>query len=196
MSVPGKISTAEVAELADALASGASGSNPIGVQIPASAPSTKPAGTGLSQRFPRRVRSTVTALLIGFCATHVRRCHRSTERANQALKYTHDNDCSDDCSPGTKRALSLRLHPQIQALLSVEGRRRRERRARPGCVPEPRSVNGDCCYDANPATKGANGSALEGEDGSWICPARAWSSQGRRELGNLDPPFRSRAIRR
>src|SRR5687767_15150339 len=32
------VSTAEVAELADALASGASGSNPIGVQIPASAP--------------------------------------------------------------------------------------------------------------------------------------------------------------
>jgi hypothetical protein len=40
MSVPlsGKILTAEVAELADALASGASGSNLIGVQIPASAP--------------------------------------------------------------------------------------------------------------------------------------------------------------
>ena len=39
MSVPAlENSTAEVAELADALASGASGSNPIGVQIPASAP--------------------------------------------------------------------------------------------------------------------------------------------------------------
>ena len=40
MSVPlsGKILTAEVAELADALASGASGSNLIGVQIPTSAP--------------------------------------------------------------------------------------------------------------------------------------------------------------
>ena len=33
-----RLSDAEVAELADALASGASGSNPIGVQIPASAP--------------------------------------------------------------------------------------------------------------------------------------------------------------
>ena len=36
--LPDTISTAEVAELADALASGASGSNPIGVQITASAP--------------------------------------------------------------------------------------------------------------------------------------------------------------
>ena len=35
-------SHAEVAELADALASGASGSNPIGVQIPASAPFDSP----------------------------------------------------------------------------------------------------------------------------------------------------------
>ena len=43
-----RFTTAEVAELADALASGASGSNPIGVQIPASAPtfvpSTHPVG--------------------------------------------------------------------------------------------------------------------------------------------------------
>jgi hypothetical protein len=37
-SCPAKISTAEVAELADALASGASGRKLIGVQIPASAP--------------------------------------------------------------------------------------------------------------------------------------------------------------
>ena len=115
------------------------------------------------------------------CATLLPK-HR---KVKHALKYTHDNDCSDDCTPGTERALSLRFQTQIQALLSVEGRRRRERRARPGCVPESRSVNGVCCYDANPATKDANGSALEGEDGSWIYPARARSSQGRRELGNL-----------
>ena len=127
--------------------------------------------------------STVNRFLCDACATLPPK-HRKGEHA---LKYTHGNDCSDDCTPGTERALSLWLHTQIQALLSVEGRRRRELRARQGCVPGPRSVNGACGYDANPATKGANGSALEGEDGSWICPARAWASQGRRELGNLGP---------
>src|SRR4051812_588172 len=39
---------AEVAELADALASGASGRKVIGVQIPASAPSKEPVTTGIS----------------------------------------------------------------------------------------------------------------------------------------------------
>jgi hypothetical protein len=67
-----------------------------------------------------------------------------TEKVTYALKYTHENDCSDDCTPGTERALSLRLQTQIQALLSVEGRRRRKLRARQGCVPDPRSVDGVC----------------------------------------------------
>ena len=44
--------TAEVAELADALASGASGRKPIGVQIPASAP-VNLRGFALSPRDPR-----------------------------------------------------------------------------------------------------------------------------------------------
>ncbi len=112
-----------------------------------------------------------------------RSCHQATKRGEPRSEvHSKQNDCSDDCPPGTERALSLRLQTQIQALLFVERRGRGELGARPGCVRGPCSVNGVCCHDPDTATKSANGSALEGEDGSWLCPARAWSSQGRREL--------------
>ena len=67
MSVPpsGKISTAEVAELADALASGASGSNPIGVQIPASAPI-------FAHECPRRLPTIARSATVGPS------CHRTS----------------------------------------------------------------------------------------------------------------------
>ena len=91
----------------------------------------------------------------------------------QLVRYTLFNDCSDQCATGAQPALSLRLGPQIQTLLSREGRRTG------GCRPG-QSRSGSGCSIArgghvgsHTSTKAPDAPALEGDHFSWLRPAHA-----------------------
>ena len=66
---------------------------------------------------------------------------RPRHGSSASRTYTRFNDCSDQCTAGAQRTLSLRLGPQIQTLLSREGRREGQR-----CTGQSRS--GSACLVA------------------------------------------------
>jgi hypothetical protein len=121
------------------------------------------------------------------------RWRRCLER--QAVRYTRFNDGSDQCTTGAQSALPLRLGPQIQALLSREGRpaggcRTGQRRSRSGC-----SIVGSGCAGSHASPKTQDGAALEGDHVSRLRPAHADAPQGRRRLVALNiRPTASRVI--
>ena len=106
----------------------------------------------------------------------------------QLVRYTLFNDCSDQCATGAQPALSLRLGPQVQTLLSREGRRTG------GCRPG-QSRRGSGCSIARGGhvgshtnTKAPDAPALEGDHFSWLRPAHADATQGRWQLSEAIPP--------
>lgn len=109
------------------------------------------------------------------------------------VRYTLFNDRSDRCTTRPQRALSLRLGPQIQALLSREGRRKGECRT-------GQSRSGSACSivrgrhrDAQTGAKVTNGPALEGDLYSWLRPAPADATQGRWQLRSRAKVVENRA---
>src|SRR2546422_5595293 len=93
------------------------------------------------------------------------------------VSYTVFNECSDQCTTGTQPALSLRLGPKIQTLLSREGQRTGgcrsdQSRSRSGCsivrgghVGSPTSI------------KAPDAPAVEGDHLSWLRPSHADATQ-------------------
>jgi hypothetical protein len=97
------------------------------------------------------------------------------------------NDCSDRCTTRTQRALSLRIGPQIQTLLSWEGRRRggcRTGRSRSG---KTSAIVRRGQLDAQTRAKATTRPALEGDLDSWLHPAVADATQGRWGLSVARP---------
>ena len=96
------------------------------------------------------------------------------------------NDYSGQCTTWAKPALSLRLGPQIQTLLSRQGRptgscRAGQDRSRRGC-----SIARVGHVGYHPGTEAPNAPALEGDHFSWVRPAHADTTQGR-QLGTAAP---------
>ena len=99
------------------------------------------------------------------------------------VQYTRRNDCSDRSTPRTQRALSLRIGPQIQTLLSSEGRRKSGRRtgqSRSGKATG--SIVPGSQLDAETRAYPSNGSALESNLDSWLRAALAHATQNGRQL--------------
>ena len=90
------------------------------------------------------------------------------------VQYTRRNDCSDRSTPRTQRALSLRIGPQVQTLLSSERRRKSGRR--PGQSRSGKatgSIVPGSQLDAETRAYPSNGSALESNLDSWLRAALA-----------------------
>src|SRR2546427_11876393 len=104
------------------------------------------------------------------------------------VSYTVFNECSDQCTTGAQPALSLRLGPKIQTLLSREGRRTGgcrtgQSRSRSGC-----SIVRGGHVGSHTSTKAPDASALEGDYFSWLRPPHAGATQGRWQLSEVIPP--------
>ena len=110
------------------------------------------------------------------------------------IRYTLFNDGSDECTTGAQPALSLRLGPQIQTLLSREGRaggcRTGQSRSRNGC----RLARGGRA-DSHTITKAPDAPALEGDHVPRLRSEDAHAAQGRWKLSEVTPSTRS-ALRR
>jgi hypothetical protein len=108
------------------------------------------------------------------------------------VRYTPFNDCSDPCTTGAQPALSLRLGPQIQAVLSREGR------TAGGCgTGQSRGRSGGsagrgACAGSHAGTKAPDAPALEGDQFSRLRPADADATQGRRQLSTFTPAINVR----
>ena len=99
------------------------------------------------------------------------------------VQYTRRNDCSDRSTPRTQRALSLRIGPQIQTLLSSEGRRKSGRRTGPSRSGKAAgSIVPGSQLDAETRAYPSNGSALESNLDSWLRAALAHATQSGRQL--------------
>lgn len=99
------------------------------------------------------------------------------------LKIVHSfNDSFDPCTTGTQRALSLRLGPQVQALLSREGPRRRGRLTGHSCGGNARAIVGGSSVETQAAAKTPDEPALEGGEHARLHPTHADAAQSRREL--------------
>jgi hypothetical protein len=104
------------------------------------------------------------------------------------VRYTLFNEYSDQYKTGAQSALPLRLGPQIQTLLSREGRRTGgcrtgQSRNRSGC-----SIARGAHVDSRTSTKDPDAPALEGEHFSWLRPAHADATQGRWQLSEAIRP--------
>src|SRR5438093_3173091 len=113
-------------------------------------------------------------------------CQRSLSRTTLAWLYTLFNESSDQCTTGAQPALSLRLGPKIQTLLSREGRRTSgcrtgQSRSRSGC-----SIVRDGHVGSHTSTKAPDAPALEGDHFSRLCPSHADATQGRWQLSEAD----------
>jgi len=111
------------------------------------------------------------------------------------VRYTLVNDCSDQCTTGAQPALSLRLGPQIQTLLSREGRPTGGRRTGPSRGRHGCSIVRGGHVDSHTSTKASNAPALEGDHLSWLRPAHADATQGRWQLSEATRRIRSRFSR-
>jgi hypothetical protein len=108
------------------------------------------------------------------------------------------HDCSDESTPGAQRALPLRFWPQVQTLLSREGRGLGERgTGRSGCRRGCSDVRG---RDVGSSTyaKASDATALEDGHVTWVRRALAHATQGRWRLGRYpaDPLALNHAVRR
>src|SRR4029077_9815741 len=104
-------------------------------------------------------------------------------RASRRYSTLAVNDCSDECTARPQRALSLRLGPQIQTLLSREGRSRGSRGAGQGRRRSAALRDGRRRTDTH--TKASDGPALEGDLDSCFHPAPG-ATQGGRQLISPD----------
>lgn len=98
------------------------------------------------------------------------------------MRYTFFNDCSDRCTTRTQRALSLRFGPQIQTLLSCEGRRSGSCRAGKSRGRGACSIAGAIHIAARTGAEVTDGPTLEGDVDSWLRSAVADATQGRGQL--------------
>src|SRR5258706_11208840 len=117
------------------------------------------------------------------------RCYRARPPTNlrarafgAATRYTLINDCSDEGTARTQRTLSLRLRPQVQTLLSREGRATGGRRASEGRSRIGRATARSGTVGSGATTKAPDPPALEGEYLTGVHPTNADAPKGRRQL--------------
>jgi hypothetical protein len=104
------------------------------------------------------------------------------------------NDRSHRCTARAQRALSLRLGPQIQTLLSRERRPRGSGRTGKSRSRSSGSIVRRRGCDAHAGAKATNGPALEGDLYSWLRSALADATQGRWQLKRQAKPESSGSV--
>jgi hypothetical protein len=92
------------------------------------------------------------------------------------------NDCSDQCATWAQPALSLRLGPQVQTLLSREGRPTGGRGAGQSRGRRRGSAGPSGHAGSHASAKAGDAPALEGDHFSWLRPAHADATQSRWKL--------------
>ena len=131
--------------------------------------------------------SGITALELVRAVARTNRRHRmrvETRRRPSAAGGTlFFNDCPDQCTTWAQPALSLRLGPQVQTLLSREGRPTGGCRTGQSCSRSGCSTVRDGHVGSHTSTKAPDAPAVEGDHVSWLRPARADdATQGRWRL--------------
>ena len=99
-----------------------------------------------------------------------------------------NHDCLSQCTTRAQRAVSLRLGPQVQTLLSRKGRPGGERRAGQSCCRSPRSIARGACIRSGASAKAGDTPTLEG-DHARLRAASADAAQNR-ELNRMRARFR------